>query len=100
MESHYILEGSVNSFSLRELILNFTNNNLSRSFKSITNLKDQSNILIEKEKNKNSSKILLEELNSITFLPTVMKENKVTFSCQLNKYKIKYRIYNIWNNIS
>lgn len=78
MESHYILEDSVTSNSLRELIVNFTNNNLSRSYKSITNLLDKSNAMIEKEKYKNSSKIFLEELNSITFLPTIMKEYKVS----------------------
>lgn len=90
MESHYILKDNVNSNSLRELLLNFTNNNLSRSYKSVTNLKVKSNVMVENGKNKNSTKILLEELNSVSFLPTVMKENKVSAPKKYRKSRVLF----------
>lgn len=92
MESHYILEEPVNGLSLRELIANFTNDNLSRSFKSITSFKNKSISAIGKKKIKNSSIIYLPELDSSSFLPTVMKNNKV-----INIYLKLYQGTNIFN---
>lgn len=78
MESHFILTESVNGHSLRDFILNFTNNKLSRSFKSINDLSEKSSLIVSKRKNENNN-VILEELDTNSFLPTVMKKNKVKF---------------------
>lgn len=77
MESHYVMEEPVNGYSLRELITNFTDDKLSRSFKSITSLKNKSTPMSGKTKINNSSRLILQELDSSSFLPTVMENNKV-----------------------
>lgn len=94
MESHYILEEPVNGHSLREFILNFTSNKLSRSFKSKTTLNSNRNVQ-HSIKIKNTNKMVLMELNSTSFLSTILEKNKVIssrviFTFQLNLNQILF----------
>lgn len=72
MESHYILEQPINSQSLREFILNYTKNHLNRSFNSIATLSASS----EPVKSENMTQVLIKELDTSTFLPTVLQNDK------------------------
>ncbi|KAG5866351.1 hypothetical protein JTB14_004130 [Gonioctena quinquepunctata] len=76
MESHYILREPINSISVKEFILNFTRNNLNRSFDSdITiNLTSISHPIQSQRQDK--SKIVIDELDTNSFLSTVLKENE------------------------
>ncbi|GJQ80005.1 hypothetical protein Trydic_g9478 [Trypoxylus dichotomus] len=78
MESHYVLNGVVTDTSMREFIHNFSQNKLKRAL--LTSLKKYnythtyaSNVKSQVPKT-NILKIV--ELDSATFLPTVMKKNK------------------------
>lgn len=78
METHYILNKPINSYNIRKFIYNFTTNNLQRSFKSIKSIKSKkthdytTNNLIEC----NRKEFSIKELNSKTFLPTILQKNK------------------------
>nr|XP_023016686.1 thioredoxin domain-containing protein 11 [Leptinotarsa decemlineata] len=77
MESHYILQEPINGVSVREFILNFTKNYLNRSFESDITLNLTSTMHpIYKNPKQEKSKIVLNELNTHTFLPSVLKENE------------------------
>lgn len=71
MESHYIMEQPVNAQTLRQFIMNFTNDKLSRSKKSSNMLKKKLGTL------KGPGNVVVKELDSSSFLPMVMKKNKV-----------------------
>lgn len=79
-ESHYILEKPINSKNIRNFIKKFTTKDLDRSFKSLTSIKSKNTHSYAKQKSKNSNKsddrIIIDELNSKTFLPTILQENK------------------------
>ncbi|CAG9812911.1 unnamed protein product [Phaedon cochleariae] len=74
MESHYILQGPINGVSLREFIMNYTLNSLNRSFDTISTLK------LTKERQSLGrtlgSKIVIKQLDTYSFLPTIQQENK------------------------
>ncbi|XP_057651528.1 thioredoxin domain-containing protein 11 [Diorhabda carinulata] len=71
MESHYILEQPITSDSLKEFISNFSKNHLNRSFSSATTLSSAS----FQKKKENESRIVVEELDTNTFLPTVLQDD-------------------------
>lgn len=78
MESHYIMEGPMNGLTIRRFIQNFTNNQLPRALDSSSTLrmKDTPNIVLNKVKDK--TKISIEEINTNSFLPTVLQQDKVS----------------------
>lgn len=70
MESHYILEQPITSNSIRDFISNFTKNHLNRSFSSAITVSPSF-----QTKKENDSHIIVEELDTNTFLPTVLQED-------------------------
>lgn len=72
MEAHHILDGPVNAQTLREFIVNFTTNNLPRALNSETTLDSKKQIKYSDQRYKSS----LLELNTNTFFPIVMENNK------------------------
>lgn len=79
MESHYILQGPINTLTLSDFILKFTNNRLSRSLNSVTTLKSAQNLAHKNkiDKPEDKQKVFIEELKTGSFLPTVLQEDKV-----------------------
>ncbi|KAJ8965120.1 hypothetical protein NQ314_004345 [Rhamnusium bicolor] len=78
MESHYILKSPVNSITVREFIQNFTKNQLPRSLDSTSTLmmKDTQNF-VPKNKIRDRTKIFIEELDTNSFLPTILQEKAI-----------------------
>ncbi|KRT84350.1 Thioredoxin, partial [Oryctes borbonicus] len=78
MESHYILSGAVTDTSVREFIHNFSQNKLKRALLTSSKKYNYTHTYTPNVGNQtptnNSIKIV--ELDSATFLPTVMKKNK------------------------
>lgn len=77
MESHYILNDPVNTFSLMEFIANFSSSQLSRSLESVSSLNLTGEIEISQTKTENSSELIIEELDTNSFLSTVLQDNQV-----------------------
>lgn len=71
MESHYVMNETVDDDSLRYFITSFTNNALRRSVGSVATIKELSNPSYEK------GSVQIEELNTSNFLSTVMEVNRV-----------------------
>lgn len=80
MESHYIMQGPINTLTLSEFIQKFTNNQLSRSLNSVTTLKNVQNLAHRNKKRQqdDKTKVFIEELGTNSFLPTVLQEDKVS----------------------
>lgn len=78
MESHYILQGPINTLTLSDFILKFTNNRLSRSLNSVTTLKSAQNLSHKTKigKPEDKEKVFIKELKTGSFLPTVLQEDK------------------------
>lgn len=88
MESHYVLQESLNDYTLREFIYNFTNNNLARSFNSLASVKHPETHVYPYQKDcfkKYSSELCSFELNTQTFLPTIMQEGKAVMVLYYSK---------------
>lgn len=72
------MDRPINSYNIRRFIHNFTENKLQRSFKSIKSIKSQkthdysTNNLIETS----LDEFTIKELNSKTFLSTILQKNK------------------------
>lgn len=72
MEAHHILYGPVNDRTLREFIINFTSSSLPRALDSETTIKRRSRRKGVDQRQKST----LVELNTDTFFPIVMQDNK------------------------
>ncbi|CAG9856574.1 unnamed protein product [Phyllotreta striolata] len=70
LESHFVLQQSINRESLKEFILNYTESQLNRSFDSMSTLS------APPEQAENKSKVFVKELNTDTFLSTVLRNDK------------------------
>lgn len=81
MESYYVLDDDVTDTSIREFIQNFSENHLTRALAISSKRYNYTHIY-----NPRADKTILDrnvlrivELDSTTFLPTVMQKNKVRF---------------------
>ncbi|KAJ8922905.1 hypothetical protein NQ315_001447 [Exocentrus adspersus] len=77
-ESHYIMKGTINNFKLTEFIEMFSNNQLPRSQESFTTLNSYQNVahVTRRGRQGDKSKIFVKELDSTSFLHTILQKNK------------------------
>ncbi|KAJ8979979.1 hypothetical protein NQ317_013728 [Molorchus minor] len=78
MESSHVLQASINSINVRKFIKNFTKSQLTRSLDSyslVINSTKRNSVLRDKS-TKLKEFVFVEELNTKTFLPTVLQSNK------------------------
>lgn len=73
------MQGPINTLTLNKFIHKFVNSQLSRSLNSVTTLKDAQNLSsrCEKSNQEDKTKIFIGELETNSFLPTVLQEDKV-----------------------
>ncbi|XP_050498797.1 thioredoxin domain-containing protein 11 isoform X1 [Diabrotica virgifera virgifera] len=71
MESHYVLRNPITSESIKEVILNLTKNHLNRSFSSSATLIPPSQPKVQVK-----TEVVVAELYTDTFLPTILEKDK------------------------
>ncbi|CAH0563678.1 unnamed protein product [Brassicogethes aeneus] len=80
MESHYVMRDTVTTESLRNFIVNFTKNYLTRSQRSISGVDSKNTHKFENNlkscDSKQNKNVCVRELTSETFLPTILAKNK------------------------
>lgn len=85
MESHYVLGEAVTDASIREFIQDFSRNKLKRALLNSSQKYNYTHTYIPNISGKNHIRIT--ELDSVTYLPTVMKRNTVnTRTHRLNSF--------------
>lgn len=77
METHHIMTEPIDEQSLSQFIRDFTNNSLRRATESITTIKSKYTHA-NPPKDKLETDIGISEVNSVSFLPTIMQPNKVS----------------------
>lgn len=77
METHHIMAEPIDEQSLSQFIRNFTNNSLQRATESITTIKSK-HTHVYPLRDKSETDIGISEVNSVSFLPTIMQPNKVS----------------------
>lgn len=79
METHHIMQSSINDRTLREFIYNFSTNSLRRSMDSGSSINSKHTHIypIRNVVNQSESVCLL-ELNANTFTSRIMQENKAS----------------------
>lgn len=87
METHHIMQEPLNDKTLREFIFNFTVSNLPRAFTSLNSIKQKHTHVYPSQINcrVNKSEPCLLELNTETFLPTVMQQDKAVMVLYYSK---------------
>ncbi|XP_019764085.1 thioredoxin domain-containing protein 11 isoform X2 [Dendroctonus ponderosae] len=80
LETHYIMQGRINSTNLRRFVQRFSNNTLTRSMKSSVNVVHNytPSYRIRTEDNADTFTVYVEEIDSTNFLDTIQQQNKAT----------------------
>lgn len=86
LESHYIMQGRINSTNLRRFVQRFSNNTLTRSMKSSVNVNNNRtpSYGVRTEDNSDTFTVYVNEIDCTNFLETIQQQNKV--SCNTRSF--------------